>query len=123
MRTITFHHTNDANKAITVQAEERNEDGRCDGYLIGVQGLDVNFAPLMRQIPIQAGPIKEVGPNGWTIELLLALAIDQLEGHQSGKYANMFNAAALDHVERALAHLVDRTREREARGVEGTHEV
>lgn len=36
--------------------------------------------------------------------------------------ANDYNAAALTHLQSAQGSLLDRTRERMARGVEGTHE-
>jgi hypothetical protein len=74
-------------------------------------------------ILFQNGPIKEFGVNGITHEALLAILIDRLKGFQSGPYKNQDNSYAQYHLEQALAFLQNRTRERIARGVEGTHTV
>ncbi len=70
----------------------------------------------------QNGPIKEVGINGVTQEALLTIVIDRLRSLQAGSYACEANAAALKNCLQALDHLQARTRERIARGVEGTHQ-
>jgi hypothetical protein len=70
----------------------------------------------------QNGPIKEVGCNGLTHESLLAIIIDRLQGFQSGQYACRENAIALTKIQEAQMWLQKRTRDRLARGVEGTHE-
>lgn len=128
MRRITTHQTNVCNNAITIEAEDRDpETGRCSSYRLHWLERVQSYAfshPNNMLVHFQNGPIDETGGNnGITIEVLLALAIDQLEGHQSAKYANNYNAAALELVKNALAVLEERTREREARGVEGTHKV
>jgi hypothetical protein len=64
-----------------------------------------------------------VGVNGITNEVLLAIVADRLRGFQSSPYACQENAEALECTEAALRRLHDRTRAREARGVEGTHTV
>lgn len=74
-------------------------------------------------ISFQNGPIKESGVNGLTHESLLAILIDRLRGFQSGQFKGRENAVALTHLEDALMWLQKRTRERLARGVEGTHTV
>lgn len=71
----------------------------------------------------QNGPIAEAGINGVTHEALLAILIDRLECFQAGPYASAYNEAALDHLRSAQGVLHDRTRERMARGVEGTNKV
>jgi len=76
-------------------------------------GLDVLF---------QNGPIKEVGVNGVTQEALLAIVIDRLRSFQAGPFASDHNEQALSACRHALWHLQARTRERIARGVEGTHQ-
>lgn len=73
-------------------------------------------------ILFQNGPIKESGVNGVTGEALLAILIDRLRGFQSGPYACRENQNQLDHLEKALYWAQNRTRQRIARGVEGTHE-
>ena len=121
MRTITTHHTNDANKSITLEADDRNENGVTQNYV--ARWYERDESGMEVEIPFQYGPIKEVGTNGVTLELLLTICIDQLEGYQSSKFANGYNAVALTHAQVALAALEARTKEREARGVEGTHTV
>jgi len=75
------------------------------------------------EVRFQDGPIKESGVNGVMDENLLAIVIDRLKGFQSGPYASDFNQKAMAQCTAALATLKERTAEREARGVEGTHAV
>ncbi len=72
--------------------------------------------------PFQDGPIKEAGVNGVMDENLIAIVIDRLKGFQAGPYACIPNAVALTALEGALEALQSRTKDREARGVEGTHQ-
>ena len=60
-------------------------------------------------------------PNGAFVEDIIAAAKDRLEYYQRSEFACVANADALSHLEEALAHLHGRTRDRETRGVEGTH--
>lgn len=124
MRTITSHQTNAANRAITIDADERDpENGNAShDYDLVWRKLDSVHEDFCK-IRFQHGPIAEVGVNGITNEALLAIVIDRLEGFQSSKYANDFNKDALEYTRRALSVLEERTKSREARGVEGTHEV
>jgi hypothetical protein len=85
-------------------------------------GIDMAY-PHATVILFQNGPIGEVGTNGITHEVLLAIVADRLKSFQAGPYACESNASALHHVEMALYHLQSRTRERLARGVEGTHTI
>jgi len=71
------------------------------------------------RIRFQKDPVPEVGVNGVTIETLLAIAKDRLEGFQGGNFPCDENAVALAHVNAALAILKKRTQARIARGVEG----
>ena len=80
------------------------------------EGFDVAHVILF-----QNGPIKESGVNGVTQEALLAIVLDRLKSFQSGPFACQANAEAAHHVSEALTWLQKRTRERIARGVEGTH--
>lgn len=70
----------------------------------------------------QKGPIQETGDRGVTHEALLAILIDRLRCFQQGPYSCRENAIALTHLEEALMWLHKRTRDRIARGVEGTSE-
>lgn len=73
------------------------------------------------EVIFQNGPIKEAGVNGVTHEVLLAIVIDRLRSFQNGPYACGPNAIALASCHEAMRQLQKRTRERIARGVEGTH--
>lgn len=70
----------------------------------------------------QNGPIPEAGVNGLTHEVLLEILIDRLSGFQAGQFACDANQLCLDHLKAAQEILLNRTRERMARGVEGTHQ-
>ncbi len=76
-------------------------------------------------LSFQNGPINADGNgvNGITHEALLAVLIDRLEAFQAGQYANTYNEDALDHLCSAKLALQTRTKDRMARGVEGTHKV
>ena len=116
MRTITTHHTNEANKAITVEVVE-DEKGEPHKYNISANGDE------QACLSFQWGPIKTHGVNGITNEVLLAIVRDRLEHFQAGKFACVENAAALAFVKNAAAALESRTARRTAQGVEGTHEL
>lgn len=63
-------------------------------------------------------------PNGAFVETVIAAAKQRLEFYQKaggGKFACLHNAEAIAALEDSLAILGQRTAEREARGVEGTH--
>lgn len=68
----------------------------------------------------QLGPIQERGVNGTSIENVLALVIQRLEGFQHGPVACAENVIALEHLKSAVAALELRTLKRTSRGVEGT---
>ena len=119
MRKITEHKVNPANDRIDISVlDEPGAGGACHHYAVDVDGsengMDVKF---------QNGPIAEVGVNGVTQEVLLAIVIDRLRSFQAGPYACPENADALTHATEALESLKSRTRARMARGVEGTHTV
>ncbi len=77
---------------------------------------------VLGTVSFQNGPIKEFGVNGVTNEDLLAIVVDRLRGFQSGDYACNANQHALAHAENAFTALLERTTEREKRGVEGTNQ-
>lgn len=62
-------------------------------------------------------------PNGAFVEDVIKAAVDRLEYYQQSKFACQYNADAIDLLRQALKRLDDRTKEREQRGVEGTHRV
>lgn len=68
--------------------------------------------PAFTRVSFQNGPIKEVGVNGITHEVLLSIVIDRLRSFQKGPYSCRENAIALTHCEDALMWLQRRTAER-----------
>lgn len=121
-RTINNHKANTCNEAINVWAVDDQGPGNASHkYLLEVSAKD--SGPVAVALHFQNGPIAEVGVNGITHEALLAVLIDRLQGFQSGPYACRENAIALTKLEEALMWLNQRTRNRQARGVEGTHQV
>lgn len=67
-------------------------------------------APEGQIVMFQQGD-PEKGFNGFTIETLLAIAYDRLNGCQAGPFASEHNAQAMISINKALEHLHDRTRE------------
>jgi hypothetical protein len=118
MRTLDDHKVNPANDLLTVTVlDEPGSGGANHAYdITGGEAVPTH-------IRFQNGPIAEVGVNGITHEALLAILCDRLKGFQSGPYANEDNQIALLSLQQAQNALQRRTRERMARGVEGTHTV
>lgn len=117
-RQLTSHKVNGCNEAINVSVlDEPGCGGACHEYQIAAEGTP----GFCFEIRFQNGPIREVGVNGLTHEALLAVLEDRLVGFQNGPYATADNAEALEHIRGAMECLHRRTKERLARGVEGTH--
>lgn len=121
MRKITDHKLNGLNDALDITVlDEPGQGGACHEYQINQVGGAPNALP-MALVTFQNGPIQEAGVNGISGEALLAIAIDRLRGFQGGPFKCRENAIALTHIEDALMWLQKRTRDRTARGVEGTN--
>lgn len=136
MRELTSHKVNPANDTLKIEVLDAPGSGGAH-HCYSITGFDYarnQSVPDKRQygdlkdedtavILFQNGPINEVGVNGLTHEALLAILIHRLECFQNGNFANSYNQRALEHLVGAQESLKDRTRERIARGVEGTHTV
>lgn len=126
MRTIDTHKLNGLNDALQINVlDEPGQGGACHEYGISYfpsEGDHAYAEPQTQRISFQNGPIKEAGVNGISGEALLAIVIDRLECFQAGPYASADNAEALTNCRSALTALQRRTRERLARGVEGTNQ-
>jgi hypothetical protein len=130
MRTLTDHKLNGLNDALNILVlDEPGQGGACHHYAVSLSvppddpiGISPTVARTAWTIDFQEGPIKEALYNGLSGEALLAILIDRLRGFQAGPYACRDNAVALTHLEEALMWLQKRTRERLARGVEGTNQ-
>ena len=98
-----------------------DRDGNPAGGLVVAQGLLINW---------QDGPLgrgeERKEPNGAFVETVLRAALQRIEWYQvqgDGKFACVENRWAIDCIDQALIHLSIRTKGREDRGVEGTHEA
>ena len=129
MRELTEHRVNPANdKLRIVVTDDPGAGGACHRYVVSGFDIETNSSADPSDgaedavILFQNGPIDEEGVNGMTQEVLLAIVADRLRSFQSGPYACRENALALTKIEEAQHWLHHRTRDRMARGVEGTHE-
>jgi hypothetical protein len=129
-RKITDHKLNGLNDALNIAVlDEPGSGGASHKYLIAwsspikkVKGKKGHFECTMggNLITFQEGPIGEAGPNGISNEALLAIVIDRLRSFQAGPFACEENGHALFRAAESLMWLQKRTRDRLARGVEGT---
>ncbi len=121
MREITSHRVEEEDKHLYVYAVDERGAGNAN-HLYGIYLQKNGEIEKLSSIFFQKGPILEEGMNGLTIEALLAICKDRLEGFQSGSFACDSNQVALDNINRALESLHSRTLDRRKRGVEGKSE-
>ena len=119
MRELTSHKVNGLNEALKIEVlDEPGPGGAHHDYVIRVplgNGVTRNDS-----IMFQNGPVQEVGVTGVSNEALLAIVEDRLKCFQAGPYVSDETGKALYHVQSAMHWLHHRTRDRIARGVEGT---
>jgi hypothetical protein len=112
MREITTHRVNDDEPIRIFSAGPLNPAGAQNNYVaVIVDGEDITQE--LGTIKFQNGHPDEHGRNGVTLETLLAVCHDRLTCFQAGPFPCEQNAEAIQHIERALESLKDRTRERE----------
>lgn len=122
MRELTSHKVNGLNDVLRIEAlDEPGQGNACHVYGIASDEPRAD-APSAVIIRFQHGPLHEVGVNGISDEALLAIVEDRLIGFQSGAFACRENAVALTKLQEAMMWLQKRTRDRMARGVEGTNQ-
>jgi len=130
MRELHGHKVNPANDTLKIEVADEPGAGNANHrYIIGPYddhsnpSAEPEMLGLKRSVILfQNGPIQEAGVNGVTHEALLAILIDRLEGFQAGAFSCRENALALTKLQEAQMWLQKRTRDRMARGVEGTHQ-
>lgn len=130
MRIITDHKLNGLNDALEIRVTDKPGAGGANHEYEILNGSTwsqktgeaspVQSFTRMANISFQNGPVQEKGVNGISGEVLLAILIDRLRSFQAGPYSCRENAIALTHLEESLMWLQKRTRDRLARGVEGT---
>jgi hypothetical protein len=133
VRAITSHKVNGLNDALSIVAiGDAGPGGANLHYKVSPPELNTFDATrdparasrLMRaccDIRFQDGNPAD-GVNGISNETLLAIVEDRLTGFQSGQFATRECAVALTKIQEAMMWLHKRTRDRAARGVEGTLE-
>lgn len=133
-RTINDHVVNPANDKLSITVCDAPGAGGAN-HLYMVTGLNTGtndscpFTDRHGQpaehatILFQNGPINEVGVNGITQEVLLAIVADRLRSFQAGPFSCRENALALTKIEEAMHWLQQRTIRRMRAGVEGTHQA
>lgn len=101
-----------------IESHHQTADGKPAGGTTTARGVKVDW---------QNGPLavegQRVEPNGAFVEDVIAIALDRLEYYNSTEFRCRENSLAITKLEEALHWLDHRTRDREARGVEGTHAV
>ena len=126
MRTITDHKVNGLNDAINIFATDSTptEGGACATYRIEpITTADPKGPINPVTLIFQTKPMKSQDDvNGISNEALIAVVIDRMRGFQGGQFACYENAEALVRFEEGLMWLQKRTRDRVARGVEGTYQ-
>ena len=119
-REITSHKVNGLNDTLDLFAVGDPGPGGAN-HIYDVRPNRGNATGL--RIEFHTGPFSETTPPaGLSNEVLLAILIDRMSGFQSGEFACDENELALNNLIAAKDILHKRTRDRLARGVEGTHE-
>lgn len=78
--------------------------------------------PPVIDIRFQAGPIQVNGINGCAIEDVIDVLVARLNGYQAGPFRCRENALAITKLEESKLWLLERTRKRQAQGVEGLNQ-
>lgn len=126
-RRLLGHRVNPCNEKLTVTAMDGPGPGGAS-HRYQIEGFDSSNNPadpgpsgtISCELLFQNGAIGQVGVNGITHEVLLAILIDRLQAFQAGPYRCEENERALFSLEQAQHWLHARTKSRTARGVEGT---
>ena len=123
IRPASTHFSRDREGGVTMRSEisEQHDvdgQGRPAGGCTKGRGFSINW---------QKGPLMVDGvrrePNGAFVEDVIAAALGRIQHYQASEFKCRENALAITKLEEALHWLDHRTRDRQARGVEGTHAV
>ena len=101
-----------------INAEHWNDE---NGNPAGGNTYGNGFAIGWQNGPLNRGEERKE-PNGAFVEDVIHAAINRLEYYQASKFNSTYNQVAIDRLQEALVSLHNRTADREARNVEGTHE-
>jgi len=101
-----------------IETHRSDENGNPTGGTTTGTGMIIHW----QDGPLGRGEARSL-PNGAFVEGVIQAAIGRLEFYQASKFSCDTNARALNALKVALAALDERTKDREARAVEGLHEV
>lgn len=90
-------------------------DNPTGGYTTGT-----GFSITWQNGPLGRGKDRKE-PNGAFVETIIAVALQRIKYYQDSKFVCRENALAIKKLEEALHWLDSRTKDRETRDVEGTH--
>ena len=105
-------------RGVIVEQHDVDANGNPSGGRTTGRGFDNQW---------QSGPLAVDGvrrePNGSFVEDIIAAALGRIQHYQASRFKCRENALAITKLEEALHWLDHRTRDRQMRGVEGTHAV
>ncbi len=99
--------------------EHKNDE---NGNPAGGETLGRGFKITWQNGPLSVDGVRRE-PTGAFVEDVIAAVIGRIEYYQKSRFHGIHNAVALGHLYAAAEALAERTRDRESRGVEGTHKV
>lgn len=105
------------NQAFDVIENHFDDNGNPHGGLVLAPGLEIRW----QEGPLGRGEDRQE-PNGAFVETVITAVAHRIRFYQKSKFHCLENAIALGHLEAALEVLNERTRVRDDRDVEGTHE-
>lgn len=100
------------------KAENHTDNGNPAGGFVEGMGLRIDW----QNGPLGRGEGRKPA-NGAFVETVLAATKQRIEYYQDSPFKCDDNQCAIEAIEKALAYLNNRTKAREAREVEGTHQV
>lgn len=113
MRDIDRHELPEMGPTMSLTALDENGPGGAP------HAYRIDYGNGSLVIPFQRGPRGETNNNGVLEPALIAMLIDRLEHFERGPFPSAETTEAREHLERALAALHKRVRDRLARGVMG----
>lgn len=106
------------------------KQGFQEEHLVDSNGMPAGGKSVTNNSEInwQNGPLgrgdQRIAPNGAFVEDIIGIVIGRINFYQTaaeGRFKCSYNQAAIGHLQLALQCLDQRTKDREAREVEGTH--
>lgn len=120
MREVNLHHCPGVPDAVRIFPEgDPGPGGAPTQYrlALGLPGQETGTSVMLK---FQNGSLKDTGPNGITLQAIIAVCIDRLQEFQKNpKVSCRENAIAQTYLETALLWMHKRTQDRVERGVEG----